>query len=104
MIKDQGYFDGYTLWQYLDEKGQADYYHIVTPSNGVNSLFKFMSQIDFNKYKKFYLFIDNDDAGNAAVEKIMQKYPMFERIILPCGCKDFNEHYIKCLKGNKLKD
>ena len=96
----EGYFDGYTLWQFLDDKGQSDYYHIVTPSNGVTSLLKYMPQIDFDKYKKFQLFLDNDDAGNSVAQQIIEKHPMFKRIILPCGCKDFNEHYIKCLKGS----
>ena len=96
----EGYLDGYALWQHLNEKGQSNYYHIVTPSNGVSALPKIISHINFSKYKKFYLFIDNDDAGNFAASEILEQYPMFERIILNCGCKDFNEHYLKCIKGN----
>ena len=31
--------------------------------------------------------------------QILEKYPFFNRIKLTCGCKDFNEHYMKCIKG-----
>lgn len=94
----EGYFDGFALWQYLNEKGQSSYYHITTPSNGVNSLLKYIPQIDFQKYKRHYLYIDNDNAGNSKASEILEKYPMFETINMTCGCKDFNEHYLKCIK------
>ncbi len=97
----EGYFDGYALLQYLKEKEQSAYYHIVTPPSGISSLFKYMPQIDFNKYSRYWLYIDNDDVSNAHAEKILGKYPMFERVVMTCGCKDFNEHYLKCIK--KLK-
>lgn len=95
----EGYLDGYALWQHLNKKEQDKYYHIVTPSNGITALVNSMSCIDYSNYKKFYLFIDNDEAGNNAASEILKKYPMFERIILKCDCKDFNEHYLKCIKG-----
>ena len=37
------------------------------------------------------------------IEKIIEKYPMFKRIVTKCDCKDFNEHYIKCIKNQKKK-
>ena len=83
----EGYFDGYAL------------YHIVTPSNGVNGLIKQIDEIDFTKYKKFELFLDNDEAGERVANKILEKNPFFNRVRLTCGCKDFNEHYLKCIKG-----
>ena len=95
----EGYFDGYALYQHLKEQKQIQYYHIVTPSNGIQSLLKHISQVDFSKYKRFCLYVDNDEEGNKVAEKIMAKYPIFERVITDCGCKDFNEHYIKCIKG-----
>lgn len=95
----EGYFDGYALYQHLKEQRQIKYYHIVTPSNGIQSLLKQISQIDFSKYKKFYLYVDNDEEGNKVAEKIINQYPMFKRIITDCRCKDFNEHYMKCIKG-----
>ncbi len=96
----EGYFDGYALLQYLIKNKQDRYYHIVTPSNGVTSLLKFIPQIQFTKYKKFYLYIDNDDAGNRVACKILEKYPMFDRLISNYGCKDFNEYYLKYVKMN----
>lgn len=95
----EGYFDGYALYQHLYKKRQLKYYHIVTPSNGVQSLLKHISQVDFAKYKKFFLYLDNDEEGNKVAAKIIERYPMFQRILTPCGCKDFNEHYLKCIKA-----
>ena len=95
----EGYFDGYALFQYLTEMGKIDLYHIVTPSNGVNGLIKQIDEIDFTKYKKFELFLDNDEAGERVANKILEKNPFFNRVRLTCGCKDFNEHYLKCIKG-----
>lgn len=95
----EGYFDGYALYQHLKEQKQIKYYHIVTPSNGIQSLLKQISQIDYSKYKKFYLYVDNDEEGNKVAEKIIAQYPIFKRNITACGCKDFNEHYMKCIKA-----
>ena len=44
----EGYFDGYALYQHLKEQKQIQYYHIVTPSNGIQSLLKHISQVDFS--------------------------------------------------------
>lgn len=95
----EGYFDGYALHQHLREQKQLKYYHIVTPSNGIQSLLKYISQVDFSKYKRFYLYVDNDEAGNKVADEILKQYPMFKRVVTDCGCKDFNEHYMKCIKG-----
>lgn len=92
----EGYLDAYLLLQYLIEIKQDRYFHIVTPSNGVNSLVKHLQDIDFSKYKKFYIAIDNDDAGNKAKAEILKKYPFFHTIDLK-DCKDFNEYYLKYL-------
>lgn len=94
----EGYFDGYLLYQHLKEKGIVDLYHIVTPCNGVNSLIKQIDEVNFTKYKKFELFLDNDEAGERVANKILEKYPFFTKIELNCRCKDFNEHYLKCIK------
>lgn len=99
----EGYFDGYALYQHLSELEQIKYYHIVTPSNGVSSLLKYVHEIRFDAYKHCYLYIDNDDAGNKAAFAILERYPFFERISMNCGCKDFNEHYIKCIKNSPLQ-
>jgi len=93
----EGYLDGYSLFQYLRECNQEQFYHIVTPSNGAQSLLKQISVINFDKYKKWYLFLDNDDVGNDVAAQVLDKYPFFEQMKLNCGCKDFNEHYLKCI-------
>jgi 5S rRNA maturation endonuclease (ribonuclease M5) len=100
----EGYFDGYALYQYLKEKNQLDYYHIVTCSNGVGTLSKQIAEADFSKYKKCYLFIDNDEVGRKAAEEIIELYPFMHNIVLPCGCKDFNEHYTKCIVNGGIKN
>ncbi len=94
----EGYFDAYALYQYLAEIGQADNYHIVTPSNGVHGLLKQLSVVDFQKYKRFELYIDNDETSRPIAEKILYQYPQFHNVRLDCTCKDFNEHYLKCIK------
>ncbi len=76
----EGYFDGYALLQYLTERKEDKYYHIVTPSNGVRALLKYLQEIDYSKYKKFYLFIDNDDVSNNIKLQVLEKYPQFEPI------------------------
>ena len=43
------------------------------------------------------LFVDNDEVSRPIADKICAKYP-FENIRLTCGCKDFNEHYLRCIK------
>lgn len=103
LIVVEGYFDGYTLYQYLTEKGQIDYYHIVTCSNGVNSLQKQLEVVDFSKYKKYILFIDNDKPSRDIAEKILSKYPFFENIVAPKGFKDFNDYYLDYKKTTKKR-
>lgn len=98
LVMVEGLMDGYVLLQYLNEKQQSAYYHIVTPSNGVATALQQASEIEFYKYKKFYLYLDNDEAGNKATTEILQQYPMFEVMKTNCQCKDFNEHYLKCIK------
>lgn len=93
----EGFLDAYALWQHLNEHGQSSKYHIVTPTNGINSLPKYIDRIEFEKYKKHYLFVDNDEVSRPIADKICSKYP-FENIRLTCGCKDFNEHYLRCIK------
>lgn len=97
----EGYFDGYALYQHLSELNKIDYYHIVTCSNGVQSLPKQVDEINFSKYKQCHLFIDNDEAGRKAAKEILKKRPFIRDVILSCDCKDFNEHYIKCIKKQK---
>ena len=94
----EGFFDGMALWQHLEETLELQLYHIVTPSNGISSLMKQIGTIDFSAYKRFYIYIDADETGKQILKEVLEKYPFFEPIQLDCGCKDFNEHYLKCIK------
>lgn len=100
----EGYIDCYVFYQYLHSKNQDKYYHIVTPSNGVTSLIKQVDEIDFHKYKKWILFLDSDDAGRDTANAIKEKYQFFTDYYLTCGCKDFNEHYLNCIRKNNNKE
>lgn len=102
----EGYLDAYTFAQHLKEQGQLEYYHIATPSNGVANIVQLMTEIDynFNRYKRIYIYLDSDDAGMTKMEEIKQLYPFVETKIMTCGCKDFNEHYLRCIKGNEIKE
>lgn len=99
----EGFWDAYCLWQYLREQKQDKYYEIRTPSNGVQGVLGCMATINFEQYKKVVLYLDSDDIGILAMQKIQEKYPFVEKIIMSCGCKDFNEHYLKCIKGSEVK-
>jgi len=95
----EGYFDGYAFYQYLKEIEQDKFYHIVTPSNGVASILKHIKGIEalFHHYKKIYAYLDSDTAGMEKMEVIKKLYPFIEIVIMNCGCKDFNEHYLNCI-------
>ena len=101
MIVLEGFWDAYCFYQYLTEKGQAQYYHIFTPSNGVGSVIGRMKTFNFTSYKKVILYLDSDEKGIKAMEKIKKCFPFVETIVMDCGCKDFNEHYIKCINQSQ---
>lgn len=94
----EGYFDGLALWQHLEEQKQAEKYHIVTPSNGISILSKQIASIDLTAYKNFYLYVDSDEAAQPIAQSIIEQYPFMELVKLDCKCKDFNEHYLRCIK------
>ena len=95
----EGYLDGYAMVEYLSKIGQLQYYHIITPSNGVHNVVKLFSEITyaFNNYQKIFAYLDSDKAGIQKMEQIKKQYPFVATKIMNCGCKDFNEHYLKCL-------
>lgn len=96
-----GYLDCYAFYQYLEEIGQAEYYHIATSSNGEGATLKYLEDVKehFNKYCRIYLYLDTDNTGITQMEKIKIKFPFVEIKTMSCGCKDFNEHYLKCIKS-----
>lgn len=97
----EGFMDGLVLWQYLQEKNIDSDYHIVTPSNGIGVLLKQIESIEFSKYENFILYVDADEQALKIADEIKEKYPFFKMIQLDCNCKDFNEHYLKCIKEDK---
>lgn len=70
----EGFIDGYVLLQWLLEKNQKDF-TIYSCSNGVSSLINALNEIKFNNFKKIKLILDNDEAGDKAVDQIIEKYP-----------------------------
>jgi len=101
----EGYLDAYAFTQHLKGQEQLEYYHIATPSNGVSSIIKLIKEIDFNfnNYQKIYVYLDSDDVSKPKMQEIKELYPYIDIKIMTCGCKDFGEHYLRCLKATKLK-
>lgn len=97
----EGYLDCYLFYQHIKALGQEQFYHIASPSNGVTSILRHFDSISdkLDRYKNVYLYLDSDEAGKKAMLELKQKYPQVETYSMACGCKDFNEHYLKCLKG-----
>lgn len=93
----EGFIDGYTLWQYLREQEQHNYYEIITPINGVGTIPGLLHKIPISNYKDIIFWLDNDEAGNNVLAQIKEK-ANFNYIVkkLSCRCcKDFNQWYLK---------
>lgn len=88
----EGFKDAYSFMQLLKVKKQKEDFTILTPSHGVNSIIDGLADVDFTRYKKCFLLLDNDKAGSEVTEAIIQKYPFFKdtRHLLR-GYKDVNE-------------
>ena len=97
----EGPYDSLVFYQYLTEIEKIEDYHIVTTSNGVNSLLNYISDINFTKYEKFNLYIDNDEVSRPIASEIISRYPFFNDIVPNCNCKDFNQHYLECIKAKR---
>lgn len=91
----EGFKDAYCFMQIVTAIGQKEQFTILTPSHGVDSIIDCLSCIDFSRYKKHFLLLDNDDAGDRVTEQIIEKYNMFEdcRVILH-SYKDVNELWL----------
>ena len=93
----EGFIDAYLFLQHCIEKDLHGY-HIATPSNGVGTTLAGLRQIDTSKYKQVVIYLDNDKAGKENTEKILKEFPKFIPQVYTCGCSDFNEHYLNCIK------
>ena len=91
------HLEGYTLFQYLEEQGLVDLFHIVTPMYGVNSLYSVIQTVDFCKYEEFYLML-HGYKGEVMTNKIISDYPMFSCLGWYSDFESFNKRYVESLK------
>lgn len=92
----EGFKDAYNLLEMMWDR--KDEVNIYTPANGVGDIFHNIQTLPLGDFDKFYLLLDNDNAGDKATQKIIEKYPFFVdmRGILK-GCKDVSEYRMsKC--------
>ena len=96
----EGFLDSCVFYQHLKEMGKLDKFHIATPSNGAASIHRHVKTIshDFSKYKSVIAYLDSDEIGISSMQMLKYKYPFIKIKIMNCGCKDFNEHYLRCIK------
>lgn len=96
----EGFLDACVFYQYLKEIGKLDEFHIATSSNGAASIYRHVKAMshDFSKYKSVIAYLDSDETGINVMRMLKYKYPFIKTKIMNCGCKDFNEHYIHCIK------
>lgn len=93
----EGFIDGMTLMQWLLDKYQKDF-TIYSCSNGVSSLINCLNEINFSNFDEIKLILDNDEAGDEATDKIIEKYPFIKdsrKFLKDSGLKDINEFYVK---------
>lgn len=50
---------------------------------------------------RVYICVDNDESGNTFLERMKEKTPELNSIIIHDGCKDWNERLQKMKNGNK---
>lgn len=96
LVKD--HIDGYTMWQYLNEMMIAPYYQVVMPVNNLKTLSDCIGEIEFDKYKDFYLFLGNSDTARDVTDDIIIRYPEFKKLHKPCSCASFNKYYLKYVR------
>lgn len=91
----EGFKDAYSFMQIVKQKEQQQDFTILTPSHGVNSIIDSLKDVNFTRYKKCFLLLDNDDAGSDVTNKIMQEYRFFKDIrCLLKQYKDVNELWL----------
>ena len=70
------------------ENNKDKYFHIVTASNEIQNLIKCLPEIDYSKYKKYYLYINNNEVSKKIKLQIFENYPQFEPVVINCDCKN----------------
>lgn len=96
----EGEWDALIMVQILDELNQLDDSTVVTPSMGVGNLEKCIGEIDFSKFSKVSLVLDNDEASNKVTARLLEKYkfmldktPQFDDNELKQSYKDLTDWY-----------
>lgn len=95
----EGLLDGVVLSQLAKDS------LIVSCSNGVQGTLKCLSQLQFNKYDEIKLILDNDNAGSAETEKIINQYPFIKdcrQFLIDSGVKDIGDWYMAKYMNNML--
>lgn len=87
----EGFKDAYNLYSMLKGKD----FLICTPAHGCKDILKNLEGLNLSKFKKCYLLLDNDKAGDKATVEILEKYPFFvDKRSLLKGCKDISEYWM----------
>lgn len=87
----EGFKDAYNLYSMLKDKD----FLICTPAHGCKDILNNLEDLDLSKFKKCYLLLDNDKAGDEATKEILDKYPFFiDKRSLLKGYKDVSEYWM----------
>ena len=93
LIISEGFWDAYSLHQYLRGRGDDDH-TIYSCSNGVTSLLNVMNRITFANFNEVKLILDTDEAGSKVTDEIISKFPFIKdkrQFLFKGGYKDSNE-------------
>ena len=107
----EGFLDGYSFYQIVKDKGQEDKWHILTPSNGVGTIFGLIKSIEFNNYKEIYVWLDKDKPnkkgkmpGQEMTLQCIKAYPFIKSRMNECDCcKDCNDYLLNHILKKEAK-
>ena len=91
----EGFLDSYCALQMAKNKDDIT---IFSTSQGVSSLTKVISQLQFNKYESITLILDNDEPADKVTKEIIEKFPFIKDgrdFLVANNCKDVNQYMLK---------
>ena len=91
----EGFLDAYCALQMAKNKDDVT---IFSTSQGVSSLTKVISQLQFNKYESITLILDNDEPADKVTKEIIEKFPFIKDgrgFLVASNCKDVNQYMLK---------
>ena len=97
LIIAEGFWDAYSLHQYLRNIGDNDH-TIYSCSNGVTSLVNVMNRIAFANFNEVKLILDTDEAGSKVTNEIISRFPFIKdkrEFLFKGDYKDVNEWLMK---------